>query len=111
MVNSTWNDLLGQKKRHKWKKVIKNAPMLKKMDKEVDPEAIDLLSKMLVVDHAERVTPKEALEHAYFDKVRDYLAGKINPYEEEKKAVDDGGPSAENPAPDTGTEEQKHEDL
>jgi casein kinase II subunit alpha len=29
-------------------------------------EAIDLLSKMLLYDHAERITPKDAMEHAYF---------------------------------------------
>jgi len=33
-------------------------------------DALDLLSKMLVYDHAERITPKEALEHRYFDPVR-----------------------------------------
>jgi len=31
---------------------------------------LDLLNKMLVYDHAERVTPKDALEHRYFDPVR-----------------------------------------
>jgi casein kinase II subunit alpha len=34
-------------------------------------EAIDLLSKMLVYDHAERITPKEAMEHEYFAPVRE----------------------------------------
>jgi len=29
-------------------------------------EAIDLLSKMLVYDRAERIVPKEAMEHPYF---------------------------------------------
>lgn len=33
-------------------------------------EALDLLSKMLVYDHSERILPKEALEHKYFDPVR-----------------------------------------
>lgn len=33
-------------------------------------DALDLLSKMLVYDHAERITPREALEHRYFDLVR-----------------------------------------
>ncbi len=31
------------------------------------PEAIDILSKMLVYDHAERITPKDAMEHPYFN--------------------------------------------
>lgn len=33
-------------------------------------DAIDLLSKMLIYDHAERILPREALEHRYFDPVR-----------------------------------------
>jgi len=36
------------------------------------PEAIDLIEKMLVVDHTERITVDECLEHPYFDKVREY---------------------------------------
>ena len=34
------------------------------------PEAIDLISKMLVYDKSERILAKEALEHPYFDPVR-----------------------------------------
>ena len=33
-------------------------------------DALDLLSRMLVYDHSERILPKEALEHKYFDPVR-----------------------------------------
>lgn len=29
-------------------------------------EAIDLLSQMLVFDHAKRITPKDAMHHPYF---------------------------------------------
>lgn len=29
-------------------------------------EAIDLLSKLLVIDHTQRITAKQALEHSYF---------------------------------------------
>lgn len=35
-------------------------------------EALDLLSKMLVYDHAERILPKEAMNHEYFTSVREY---------------------------------------
>ena len=35
-------------------------------------EALDLLSKMLVYDHAERILPKEAMNHEYFASVREY---------------------------------------
>ena len=36
-------------------------------------DAIDLLEKILVFDHAHRLTAKEALEHSYFDKIRNSL--------------------------------------
>lgn len=33
-------------------------------------EAIDLLSKMLLYDHAERITPKDAMLHSYFAELK-----------------------------------------
>jgi casein kinase II subunit alpha len=33
-------------------------------------DALDLLNKMLQYDHAERILPREAMEHRYFDPVR-----------------------------------------
>lgn len=33
-------------------------------------EALDLLGRMLQYDHAERILPKEAMQHKYFDPVR-----------------------------------------
>jgi casein kinase II subunit alpha len=38
----------------------------------VSEEALDLLSKMLKYDHAERVTPKDAMEHPYFKPVKEF---------------------------------------
>ena len=43
------------------------------------PEAIDLLSKMLVYDHAERITPKDAMLHPYFAELREKFAKEGNP--------------------------------
>ena len=37
-------------------------------------EALDLLNQMLQYDHAARVTPKDAMNHAYFVSVRNYNA-------------------------------------
>ena len=39
----------------------------------VSEEAMDLLKKLLTYDHNARLLPKEALEHPYFDPVKDYL--------------------------------------
>lgn len=43
------------------------------------PEALDLLSKMLVYDHAERITPKDAMLHPYFAVLREKFAKEGNP--------------------------------
>lgn len=37
-----------------------------------DPNAIDLVEKMLTVDHKERITAEEALKHPFFNIVREY---------------------------------------
>ena len=42
-------------------------------------EAIDILSKMLIYDHADRITPKEAMEHPYFEPIRKWIIWKIIP--------------------------------
>lgn len=39
-----------------------------------DPDGIDLASKMLIVDHKERITAAEALQHPFFETVRQYDA-------------------------------------
>lgn len=38
----------------------------------VNEEALDLLDKLLVYDHYERILPKEAFEHPYFAPVLEY---------------------------------------
>ena len=37
----------------------------------MDPLGLDLLWKMLVIDHTQRITASEALQHPFFDDVRD----------------------------------------
>lgn len=39
----------------------------------ITTEALDLLSKMLVIDPAQRITTKDALLHPFFDNVRDLI--------------------------------------
>mmetsp|Transcript_15937 Transcript_15937/g.20135 ORF Transcript_15937/g.20135 Transcript_15937/m.20135 type:complete len:80 (-) Transcript_15937:88-327(-) len=36
----------------------------------VDEDVFDLLTKMLTIDHTERITAKEAIEHPFFNEVR-----------------------------------------
>ena len=68
-LDSAYDDILGVHPRKPWNKFITSAN-----DQLVTDEALDLLSKMLRYDHAERVTPKDAMEHAYFRPVKDYHA-------------------------------------
>ena len=37
------------------------------------PDALDLIDKMLVMDHWERITTVQAMQHPYFDEVRDIV--------------------------------------
>lgn len=43
----------------------------------VTEEAIDLIDKMIVMDHSERISVTEALLHPYFDEVRDMINEEI----------------------------------
>ena len=39
----------------------------------ISEEALDLLDKMLRYDKNDRIRPKDAMAHPYFDPVRDFL--------------------------------------
>jgi len=41
------------------------------------PESLDLLDKLLVYDHDARLTAKEAMQHPFFDVVRDRVTNEI----------------------------------
>lgn len=71
-LDNHYNGLNAEKK--PWKDFIK--PENKDL---CPPEAIDLLSKMLIYDRAERITPKEAMEHPYFNSVREKIKKEGNP--------------------------------
>ncbi len=40
-------------------------------DHPVSDVAMDLLSRLVVIDHTERITAAEALRHPYFDHIRE----------------------------------------
>ncbi|KAL7525878.1 hypothetical protein ACHAWF_001546 [Thalassiosira exigua] len=42
-----------------------------------DPRALDLLDKLLVYDHERRWTAREALDHPFFDEVRERVRGEV----------------------------------
>jgi len=44
----------------------------------VNDEALDLLTKMLTLDFNDRITANEALEHPYFDSVKQYLSKQVS---------------------------------
>ncbi len=50
---------------------IKALPWNKVFMSRTDPDAIDLVSKLLIYDPAIRYTPYQALAHHYFDELRD----------------------------------------
>ncbi|OHT15044.1 CMGC family protein kinase [Tritrichomonas foetus] len=43
-----------------------------------DPQALDLLSKLLEVDHKLRISAEEALDHPFFDSIRDSITDAEN---------------------------------
>jgi casein kinase II subunit alpha len=67
VLDTHYSSILGSYQKKPWSKFIthENAPLCK-------DEAIDLLSKMLVYDHADRILPCEAMNHEYFAPIREY---------------------------------------
>jgi len=57
--------LIGRHSRKPWTKFIHG-----ENEHLVSPEALDLLDRMLRYDHQERITCQEAMQHPYFDPVR-----------------------------------------
>lgn len=65
---SEYDNILGRYKRQSWQSFIKE-----NNKKYATPLAIDLIDKLLRYDHKERLTAQEAMDHPYFDEVRDLL--------------------------------------
>ena len=68
-LDQQYNDMIGQHSKKPWHKFVNS-----QNEHLVSEEAIDMLSKMLRYDHAERITPKDAMEHPYFKPVKEYHA-------------------------------------
>lgn len=61
-----FDEVLGRHSKKSWSKfvTIENQHL-------VNPEALDLIEKMLVYDHAQRILPREAMPLSYFRQVRE----------------------------------------
>ena len=68
-LDAHYNDILGQHSKKPWHKFVNT-----QNEHLVSEEALDLLAKMLRYDHAERITPKDAMEHPYFKPVKEHHA-------------------------------------
>eukprot|EP01015_Nassula_variabilis_P000836 TRINITY_DN10463_c0_g1_i3.p1 TRINITY_DN10463_c0_g1~~TRINITY_DN10463_c0_g1_i3.p1 ORF type:complete len:214 (+),score=35.29 TRINITY_DN10463_c0_g1_i3:66-707(+) len=66
-VDPKYEEILGEHSKKPWSVFI-NADN----EQFCKPDALDFLSKLLVYDHAERILPKEAMKHPYFDQVVEY---------------------------------------
>ncbi|EGR30332.1 hypothetical protein IMG5_134810 [Ichthyophthirius multifiliis] len=65
VLDPLYNKILGNYPKKPWNKFTNDE------NKQLcNDQAIDLLSKMLIYDHAQRITPKDAMEHPYFDIVK-----------------------------------------
>ncbi len=60
-LDSHFDDILERFTRKPWTSFVT-------VDNEryISPEALDFLDKLLRYDHAERLTPREAMKHPYF---------------------------------------------
>ena len=73
-LGAHYSGILGNYPRKPWNKFITSE------NQSLCPEdALDLLNKMLIYDHAERITPKEAMLHPYFAELREKFAKEGNP--------------------------------
>ena len=60
-LDSHYDDILGVHQKKPWNKFINHMN-----EGLISEEALDLLDSMLRYDHAERITPKDAMDHPYF---------------------------------------------
>ena len=61
-----YDDKLDNYPKKPWTKFINKENKLL-----VNDDALDLLDKMLIYDHSERITPKDAMEHPYFKPIKE----------------------------------------
>ena len=70
-LDSHYDDILGQHPKKQWSKFVSH-----NNESLVSEDALDLLDNMLRYDHAERITPKDAMEHPYFKPIKESITMK-----------------------------------
>ncbi|KAJ8923636.1 hypothetical protein NQ315_010216 [Exocentrus adspersus] len=61
VLDPRFNDILGRHSRKRWERFVHS-----ENQHLVSPEALDFLDKLLRYDHLERLTARDAMDHAYF---------------------------------------------
>jgi len=82
-LDTSFDGLLPRYSKKSWRKYINS-----ENQRFISDEALDFLSRLLRYDHQERVTPIEAMKHAYFDPVRP-TASKTDPMAGSSSDLDD----------------------
>ena len=72
VLDSVFDNILGTYKHKPWYKFVtaENSHF-------ATESALDLLEKMLVMDHCGRITAAEAMKHPYFDDVKDIVGAEL----------------------------------
>jgi casein kinase II subunit alpha len=71
-LDPVFNQILGTYTKKPWTKFINE-----ENQNFISDEAIDLIDKMLVMDHGERISTSNAIAHPYFDEVRDIVGAEL----------------------------------
>lgn len=72
----------------------------------ITPEALDLLSKMLVYDKNLRIRCKEAMAHAYFDPIRNFIKEQKEKKKETKEKMIAGETTGDETTPKEDEDER-----
>ena len=72
VLDSVFDNILGTYNKKPWDKFINEDN-----ERHISDEALDLIDRMLVMDHNDRITTTEAIAHPFFDEVRDIVNAEI----------------------------------
>ena len=72
-LDEDFEGILGRHSEKSWAKFI--SPNNKHL---CSKEVLDILTKMMIYDHAERITPTEAMKHPFFDSVRKSIPNTVS---------------------------------